>query len=116
MQVLIIFAISLIGWVTALGIFFVTRDVPRALFIAIHYIVNIVLFGFLFGVYYRFLGSLSPIITTVVAMISFLFFEFVLWVFIAPESASNYLNVVDWLIPAFLIVLTIYLTGIIINN
>ncbi|MDX1607907.1 MAG: hypothetical protein R3251_01730 [Candidatus Spechtbacterales bacterium] len=112
MQALIIFSITLFGWLLALGIFTLAKDMPRNAFIAVHYIVDIIIFGGIYILYFKFIKQhFAPFAVVAVAMGSLFIFEFILWRFVAPEQAHTYLNFVDWIVPAFIIASSIYFAG-----
>ena len=111
-QTITIFIITLAGWLSALGIFVLAKDLPRVPFIIFHYVVDILIFGGIFALYFKYSQNHPGAFTTMAtAMISLFVFEFILWRFISPQNASTYLNFVDWVVPAFIIATLVYLTG-----
>src|SRR3989344_1592847 len=106
-----VFIFSFVGWVVALGALAFAKDWPRFLFVALHYALNVLLFGVLFGVYFRYVHHFSPFATMAIAMVSLFWIEFVFWRFLY-HGPFWFLNFVDWMVPAFIVVSTVYFTGI----
>ena len=110
MQYLMVSIFSLVGWFIALGVFSWAKNLPRIMFIVVHYAVDLVVFGLAFYVYFKFFGKLSPFSAMATAMASLFAVEFILWKFFFPGQTA-YLNFVDWIIPAFIIASVIYWVG-----
>ena len=106
-----VFIFSFVGWMAALGVLAFAKEWPRFLFVALHYASNVLLFGVLFGVYFRYVHQFSPFVTMVIAMVSLFGFEFVFWRFLY-HGPFWFLNFVDWMVPAFIVASTVYFTGI----
>lgn len=109
-SVLTISIFSFVGWVVALGIFSQIKDFPRIWFILAHYALDILIFGALFFIYYKYFGHFSPFTTMAIAMAILFIIEFVYWKFIYTGELW-FLNFWDWILPAFIVASTIYLVG-----
>ena len=101
---------SLIAWVPILLVLSWIRNLPRPWFVLLHYVLDILLFGVVFAVYYRYFGSFSPFATTAIAMVSLFVIEFVFWG-LFYHGELWFLNWVDWIVPAFLVASTVYWVG-----
>ncbi|MEX0877810.1 MAG: hypothetical protein WDZ40_03045 [Candidatus Spechtbacterales bacterium] len=111
-QTITIFIITLAGWLSALAIFILAKDLPRVSFVIFHYAVDVLIFGGIFALYFKYSQNHPGAFATMAtAMTSLFVFEFVLWKFISPQNASTYLNFVDWVIPAFIIASLVYMAG-----
>ena len=110
----LVFTISgtILAWAAVLGVLFLLRDVPRALFVITHYILNISLFGVLAyllrkaGVSYS-AGNMMMLITG-----SLLALELVYWKWINIADAARYLNGIEWVVPLILVMGTVYIVAL----
>jgi len=107
--------LSFLAWIVVLGFLSYIRGLSRAWFVILHYFANVIVFGFVFFVYFKYLGSLPAFKTMVASILSLLTFEFVFWVFIY-NGELWFLNIIDWVIPALLIAFTIYEVGRCVNE
>jgi len=110
-QILTISIFSLVGWALGLGIFSKLQHLPKVSFIIAHYVIDIVLFGTLFFVYYKYFSHFSPFTTMVIAMITLFVVEFIFWRYFYTGNLW-FLNFWDWIVPAFIVTSTIYLVGV----
>ncbi|OHA48118.1 MAG: hypothetical protein A2806_00570 [Candidatus Terrybacteria bacterium RIFCSPHIGHO2_01_FULL_48_17] len=107
-----ILLLTLLNWGIILSALSLVRDMPRPLFVFFHYGLNIIVFGLVFGLFYKYIGSPNPFTTTITAMAGLFLYEFVFWKFVYSGDPMQYLTFIDWIVPAFLIASTIYLVGI----
>ncbi|MBI4435228.1 hypothetical protein HY630_01010 [Candidatus Uhrbacteria bacterium] len=83
---------------------------PRPLFVLIHWLLVVLLFGVSFAIYYRGHKGVNPFTVTVIAMLCFFAFEIVYLVFLY-EGERWFLTWTDWFVPVFLIASTTYWVG-----
>jgi hypothetical protein len=102
--------LAFIGWGATLTILALLKAAPRPVFVAAHYLLNVAVFGGLFAAYFAARPSLSPFAVMAGAMTVILVAEWLLWNFVFP-GRHDFLNFVDWMLPAFLLASTIYLVG-----
>lgn len=102
---------AFVPWAITLFVLSLLQTIPRLLFICLHYVLTIVVFGIVFRSYYHTHPKTRPFITTAHAFSALVVFELVFWQFFSSGSRS-YFNYVDWIFPAFLIATVVYLTGI----
>ncbi len=107
---LIIFSFSFSGWAVILMSLALVRDIPRIGFLLVHYVLNVLVFSILFGIYFKFLHHVSPFATMAIAMVSLFVIEFVYWRFFYTGELW-FLTFLDWILPAFLVASTIYFVG-----
>jgi hypothetical protein len=107
---------TIIAWTVVLGILFLIRNMPRSVFISLHYIADIVIFGILAFIIKRADIHFSPAALTIIIVGTLLAIELFYWVFVNPAGAGRYLTVIDWIIPAILVVGTVYLTAIFVKS
>lgn len=116
MQIIFVIAGTVGAWVAMLGVLFLTRNMPYGLFATIHYVLNIVVFGFLVFVLrnagVRYAAGMLTIMIVGILLILELFY----WVFVNPAAAGRYLTVADWLVPAILVASTVYLVRAYLKN
>ncbi len=101
---------AFIAWIVVLFLLSRSIDLARPVFIAVHYLVDVIVFGVVFSQYYRSYNRTEPFRTTIIAMISLLVYEAVFWVYFSSTDGS-YLNYIDWILPLFLITTTVYWVG-----
>lgn len=101
---------TFIPWLITLAALGVSGSLARPAFVAIHYLLVVLLYGVAFGIYFRDRNGVDPFTVTMIAMLCLFVYEFVYVTFIF-EGSRWFLTYVDWLIPAFLITSTIYWTG-----
>ena len=108
-----VFAVSgtILVWALMLGVLYFTRNVPHSIFVFLHYLLNICVFTILTVVLRRIGVMYTAWVLTVVVVGVLLALELFYWVFINPASAAKYLTVIDWVIPAILVAITVYLVA-----
>lgn len=109
--VLTVTIFAFFGWLPILLSLALIRDLPRPLFVLIHYLLDILVFAGVFAAYHRHVGLFSPFATMAIAMLSLFAIEFVYWKFLYSGELW-FLNFVDWIVPAFLVASTIYFIGL----
>lgn len=82
----------------------------RPLFILIHYLLIVLLFGVAFSFYYKDHKEVDPFAVTITAILCLFVYEIV-YVGFFHEAPHWFLTYLDWLVPVFLIASTIYWTG-----
>jgi TRAP-type uncharacterized transport system fused permease subunit len=110
-SILLIGLHTLVAW-TLIEIFVNTcHHLSRARYVFFHYVVVLGAFAAVFSVYFRFFTIFNLFWTTIVAMAFMLFFE--LTVFRYLYSGERwFLNWVDWIVPIFLSVTSVYWVGV----
>ena len=108
---MIVVLFSFVSPVIGFSLVFLIKDLRRTSFIILHYLIDIAVFGILFGIYFKNIGILKPFPVMIVAMATIFAFEIIFWNFIYRGSQS-YFDFTDWVVPAFLIASTIYLVGV----
>ena len=111
-SVLTVALFAFIAWLPILAALVLMRNLPRVWFVALHYGLDILLFGLVFAVYHKRLGRFSPFGTMAIAMFSLFAIEFVFWNFFY-RGELWFLNFVDWIVPAFLVASTVYFAGVV---
>jgi hypothetical protein len=101
---------AFIPWLIIILTFGAGGDLPRALYLLIHYALVVFLFGIAFAIYFRTHSMAQPFIVMVDAMLSVLVYEFV-FVKYVYEGELWFLNYFDWIVPFFLTAMTIYCIG-----
>lgn len=101
---------SFIPWLITLAAFGAMADLPRFAFVAIHYVLIVLLFGVAFAIYFRERKGVDPFTVTVIALLCLMAFEMVYVGFFSPRPRW-FLTYTDWFVPAFLIASTIYWIG-----
>lgn len=106
----LVFAVcgTVLAWAVVLGTLYITRYIPRPLFIIFHYVLNIAVFTYLTVTLRRIGVGYTAWVFAIVVMSTLLALELFYWVFVNPEAASRYLTVADWLIPAALTMIVVY--------
>jgi hypothetical protein len=112
MQVVLVIMGTVIAWVVSLGILSVVRVLPRPIFITLHYVLAVGIFAALAFALRKSGVQFSAITLASVVVSILLSLELFYWVFINPEAAALYLTTIDWLIPAGLIFVTVYVTAL----
>ncbi len=105
-----IFVHTLIAWTIVLVVQLLLIDASSWLFVLGHYIAAVIVFGYSFRLFFKTEKKLTSYHVTLVALTFFLFAEAVYWIGFY-NGEQNYLNFVNWMLPAFLIVSTIYMVG-----
>lgn len=101
---------SFIPWLITLAALSAMTTLPRLAFVAIHYVLVVLLFGVAFAIYFRERKGADPFTVTVIAMLCLLVFE-ITYAGLLFEGPRWHLTYVDWFVPAFLIASTIYGIG-----
>lgn len=101
---------AFIPWLITLAALGAMADLPRFAFVAIHYVLIVLLFGVAFAIYFRGHNGVDPFTVTIIAMLCLLVFE-ITYAGLLFEGLLWYLTYVDWFVPAFLIASTIYAAG-----
>lgn len=101
---------AFVPWVIKLFVLTIAADLPRAVFIFLHFVVAILLFAFIFHFYFEVHLTASAFDTTVKSVLALVVFDAVFLGFYASEP-MRYLTYIDWIVPMFLIATTIYATG-----
>jgi hypothetical protein len=112
MQVVFTIGGTVIAWAVSLGVLSVVRVLPRPVFITLHYVLVAGVFAALAFALRKNGVRFSAITLAVVVVSMLLSLELFYWVFINPEAAARYLTTIDWLIPAGLIFITVYVTAL----
>lgn len=111
MQALFAISGTVLGWAIILGALYLTRNIPRAAFVLLHYLLNIFVFLFLTVVLRRVGVTYTAWVFTIVVVGTLIALELFYWVFVNPTAAVRYLTVIDWVIPAILIFGTVYVVA-----
>lgn len=106
---------AFIPWILTLAGLSATMELSRAVFIPVHYIMDILFFGVAFGWYFKGHLKQDPFRVMIVAMAYLLLFELIYFGFMY-EGELWFLTYVDWVIPVFLIASTIYGVGAVITK
>lgn len=114
LQILMVSLFSFLGWIITLFIIALLKDIPRIAFVIVHYLINIIIFGSIFALYFKYLNHYSPFMIMAIAMITIFILEFVYFKFIYTSDIW-FLNFLDWILPAFILASTIYFIGVYIN-
>jgi len=109
-SVLVVALFALVGWLPVLLALSWIRSLPRAWFVLLHYALDILVFGAVFALYYKYFGHFSPFVTMAIAMVSLFAIEFIVWGLLY-HGELWFLNWIDWIVPAFLVASTVYLIG-----
>jgi len=112
MQFVITIGGTILAWAIVLGALFLLRHAPRTVFITAHYLINIGVFAFLTYLLRKEHVQFSAGGFAVIVVGILLILELFYWVYVNPASAARYLTVIDWLIPAFLVLGTVYLVAL----
>ncbi|MFC1787993.1 hypothetical protein ACFLZY_02130 [Patescibacteria group bacterium] len=110
LQIIIIFFHTFVAWIGIEVYFNYFHSLPRIIFVALHYVVVFALFAVVFAVHARFFPVFSVFHTTLVALLSLLVIEFVVFTYFYSGELW-FLNYVDWFVPVFLVVSAVYLAG-----
>lgn len=105
-----VFPYALVAWVIVLFLLNLIIHLPRGFFIALHAIVDLLVFGVVFHYYYEAHASAKAFETTAWAVVLLFVFEAILFTFFLPNM-TQYLNFIDWIFPAFLIATIVYVVG-----
>jgi len=103
---------TLASWILILISLAKLQQSPRIVFVLVHYLLDIIVFGVLFFIHYKYFSKFSPFTTMAVAMVVLILTEFIFWKFFYSGELW-FLNFIDWIVPAFLVASTIYLIGLI---
>ncbi len=112
MQALFIIGGTVFCWVLGLGFLFLLRLLPGNLFLPLHYILHVFIFGTLAyilrrgGVQYA-AWSLAVIVACVLTALGLFY-----WEFVNPTHAGEFLTVPHWLTPIFIAALAVYLIAL----
>jgi hypothetical protein len=101
---------AFVGWLVVLGALAAMADVPRAAFIGVHDALNVLVFGLLAFLYQRLVRKLSPLCAAGVGLAALVACDLVFWTFFY-SGPLWFLDVVDWVIPACLAFLALWLGG-----
>jgi len=101
---------AFIPWLLLLAGLSQIAEFSRPLFIAVHYLMDMTLFGIAFGWYFKGHQKEDPFRVMAVALACLVVFELVYFGFIY-EGELWFLTYVDWIIPAFLVAASIYGVG-----
>ena len=101
---------TFIPWLITLAALGATTTLPRPLFVLIHYILIVLLFGVAFSLYYKDRKGVDPFSVMVIAILCLFAYEMV-YVGFLYEGPRWFLTYLDWLVPVFLIASTVYWTG-----
>jgi hypothetical protein len=101
---------AFIPWLITLAALGTASMFPRPMFIVLHYVLVVLLFGVAFVIYYHGHKGLDPFTVMGIAVLSILVFDFVQVSFFY-EGELWFLTWVDWFVPLFLIASTIYGLG-----
>lgn len=101
---------TFIPWLITLAALDTASSLTRPAFVAVHYVLVVLLFGVAFGIYFRDHKGVDPFTVTVIAMLCLFAYEFISIIFFS-EGPRWFLTYVDWLVPAFLTASTIYWIG-----
>ncbi|MEK7615346.1 MAG: hypothetical protein AAB431_03110 [Patescibacteria group bacterium] len=107
---LIVGGYAFIPWILILFVLSLTFHFPHAVFVLLHYVLNVLLFFIAFRFFYRTYPHANPFFTTLKVLLFLCLFEIILWIFFG-QPQKPFLNYIDFLFPAFLIVTTIYAVG-----
>lgn len=108
LNILYIGIFTFVSWGIILFLLAISKNLGRFYFISLHYLLDVLIFGFFFFIYYKYLVKFTPFSTMAIAMIWLIVLEFIFWKFIYKGDLW-FLNWVDWIVPAFLVASTIYL-------
>ncbi len=101
---------AFIPWLITLAALGPASSLPRIAFLAVHYLLIILLFGVAFANYFKGHRKEDPFTVMGVAMLSLFVYEIVYFKFLY-EGELWFLTYWDWIVPAFLIASTIYFVG-----
>lgn len=101
---------TFIPWLITLAALGATTSLPRTVFIVVHYLLVVLMFGVAFGFYFKDRKGVDPFTVTTIAVLCFFLYEFVYILFVF-DGSRWFLSYVDWIVPLFLITSTIYWTG-----
>lgn len=101
---------AFIPWLMTIAALGAAGSLARPVFVVVHYVLVVLLFGIAFGIYFRDRKGVDPFIVTVIAMLCLFIYEFIFIAFFSDGSIW-FLTYVDWLVPAFLTASTIFWVG-----
>jgi len=101
---------TFIPWLITLAALGATTTLSRPLFILVHYVLVVLLFGVAFSFYYKGRKGVDPFTVTIIAILCLFVYEIVYGGFLY-EGSRGLLTYLDWLVPVFLIASTVYGTG-----
>ena len=101
---------AFIAWLIVLFLLSRSLHLSRGAFIAVHYLLDVVVFGAAFYQYHRSYLQTKAFQTTAIALSALLVYEAVFWNYFY-QGDLQYLNYVDWILPLFLVVTSIYWAG-----
>ncbi|OGZ46074.1 MAG: hypothetical protein A3J54_02505 [Candidatus Ryanbacteria bacterium RIFCSPHIGHO2_02_FULL_45_13b] len=108
-----IFAIggTVFSWAIMLGALYLTRNIPRTIFIPLYYLLNMCVFLFLTVALRRVGVTYTAWMLTVVVVGVLVVLQLFYWVFVNPAAAARYLTVIDWIIPTILVFGTVFVVA-----
>jgi hypothetical protein len=101
---------AFVPWAIGLFVLTVSMNLPRNVFIPLHYFVNILAFGIIFHYYYETHKQASAYITTILTLVALFVFDGIFLGFFSSEP-GRFLNFIDWIFPIFLIATIVYVVG-----
>ncbi len=109
-DIVIIFLHTLAAWAGIEVFMNYAHSLPRPWFIFWHYIAVTFLFGAVFAFYFRFFAALPAFTAALIVLFGILVLEFVIFRFFYVGELW-FLNYLDWFLPLFLAVSTVYFVG-----
>lgn len=99
-------------WAVLLGALFLVRDASRIVFGAVHYVLNLGLFGVLAYILRKAGVSYSAGWMMTVVVGTLLVLELFYWKLVSLAGVARYLNVIDWIISLVLVMGVVYLIAL----
>ncbi len=107
---IIIAITAFIPWLITIAALGPANSLPRLLFLAVYYSLNVLLFGIAFANYFKGHQGEDPFVVMGFAMLSIFLFQVIYFKFLY-EGDLWFLTYLDWVVPIFLISSTIYFVG-----
>ena len=112
MQLMLTMGGTVLVWAAILGALFLLRDASRLLFIAVHYTLNLGLFGMLAYLLRKAGVTYSTGWMVAVVVGALLVLELFYWKLVNPAGAARYLTLIDWVVPLILVMGTVYIVAL----
>jgi len=105
-----VFVHTFVAWVVLMFVLNFFTSLSRDVFAFLHILFAVIIFAIVFRSYYQAHENSSHFVTVIQAIVSFVIFEIVYINFFQP-GPSHLLDFIDWILPFFLVVSTIYAIG-----
>lgn len=111
MQALVVIGGTVFVWALLLGVFFLLYAIPYAVFLPLYYVLHVGVFVFLAHLFRKAGVRYHAGVITVVVVGTLLALQLFYGTFVYPASAWQYLTVANWLIPAILAAVAMYIAA-----